>query len=82
MSYLAKQLQSYKTKWLPADIVFIMDALANSTLAMQYHDMLTRLGLDPSAVNVVISLMEVVRIGYLLYEKKAEESSEAPPPSP
>jgi hypothetical protein len=67
-------LKAYKTKWLPADIVFVMDAISNSAWADSYHSFLTSLGLDPFTVNVIISIMEVVRIGGLLYQKHKDES--------
>lgn len=67
-------LKAYKTKWLPADLVFIVDALSNSAWADNYHSFLTGLGLDPVTVNVLISILEVIRIGGLLLDRHKRES--------
>jgi hypothetical protein len=62
-------LSQYKSKWLPADIIFAVDALSNATLASQYHDTLVGFGLDPITVNVCVSIAEVIRILVLIHQK-------------
>jgi len=66
---ISKGLQRYKSKWLPADLVFVADAIGNGGMQDQYHLLLTSFGFSPSTVNVIISFLEVIRIGFLVYQR-------------
>lgn len=77
LSNLYNLIANYKTKWLPADLVFIADAISNSVMATQYKAFIMAMGIDPVTANALISILEVMRIASLLYER----SNNRPPES-
>lgn len=65
-----KGLEKFVSKFLPADLLFITDALAGGLDPQHYHAFLQNFGIAPEFFNVLVSFAEVLRIGYLVYKRK------------
>ncbi len=71
-------VNNYQIKWLPADLTFLADTLANGVWTSEYHQFFIGLGFQPSTVNAAISTLELVRIGVLLYQRTIERETQNP----
>ncbi len=69
-------INHYDIKWFPADFAFVSDILANGMWGSKYYEMFSFFGIQPSAVNAALSLLELVRIGVLLYQRTVERKAE------
>ena len=64
-----KGLEKFVSKFLPADLAFAADALAGGFDPEHYHALIQNLGVAPELFNVVVSVLEVLRIGYLVWKR-------------
>jgi hypothetical protein len=79
---IVRFINNYQIKWLPADLAFISDTLANGMWASEYHQIFISLGFQPSTVNAAISTLELIRIGILLYQRAIEREAKSSHISP
>lgn len=75
---IVRFINNYQIKWLPADLTFLADTLANGMWASEYHQFFISLGFKPSAVNAAVSTLELIRIGILLYQRTVEREAQSP----
>lgn len=75
---IVRFVNHYQIKWLPADLTFLADTLANGMWASEYHKLFIGLGFQPSTVNAAISTLELIRIGILLYQRTVEREAQDP----
>ncbi len=67
--------RKYKLKWLVADFLFISDMLANSIWGQKYYAIFAYWGISADATNCIISILELLRILMLLYQKHHPEDN-------
>ena len=70
-------INNYQAKWFCADFIFISDTLANGVWGSKYYEIFATFGLKPAAVNTVISILELIRLGVLLYQRAIEREAES-----
>ena len=66
----------YDIKFLPADIFFIADTLQNGMWGAEYYKFFAGLGLEPSTINTCVSILEIIRMGILLYQRGVQRKTE------
>ena len=55
-------------KWFVADFIFISDMVSNSILGAKYYEIFSSYGMSPVTINTLVSILEILRIGILLYQ--------------
>lgn len=70
-------IDHYQLKWLPADLLFLIDTLANGMGAGEYHAFFEFFGIQPGTVNAAVSTLEIIRIGVLLYQRGVEREAQS-----
>lgn len=62
-------IKNYNTQWFVADFMFVSDMLANSIWGQKYYEIFSYWGMSPGMINSIISILELIRILMLLYQK-------------
>ena len=69
-------INHYQAKWFCADFLFIFDTLANGIWGSKYYDVFTAFGFKASTINTAISLLELIRLSVLLYQRGIQRETE------
>ena len=75
MRYILRFIHNYQLKWLPADILFILDCLGHGIGASEYHQLFGLLGFQTTTVDAAISALGLVRIIVLVYQRTIESET-------
>lgn len=70
-------INNYQAKWFSADFLFISDTLANGIWGSKYYEIFSAFGLKPSAINTAISILELISLGVLLYQRGIEREAQS-----
>jgi hypothetical protein len=58
---------------LIADFLFASDLLANSIWGQKYYEIFSYWGLSSGAINTTVSILEIVRIFFLVAQRRNQE---------
>jgi hypothetical protein len=60
-------LSGYKKKWVLPDLIIVLDVLQNALNSHAYEAIATWLGIEPSTVNSIVSIIELARFAILAH---------------
>jgi len=63
-------LKALKSKWLVADALIVLDVIENVFDHTSYEAVAGWLGIEPSLVNAVVSLIELARFAVLAHQAR------------
>lgn len=67
-------LKGYSKKWALPDVIIILDILQNAIGTPQYEAIGRMLGIDENLINIVTSIMELVRFSVLAYSGQSTKN--------
>ena len=75
---LVRFIHNYNAKLFCADFLFISDLLANGIWGGEYYEVFSRFGFHGRTINSIISILALVRISVLFYQRAIEREAETP----